>query len=106
MEIMFLEKNTKGKKEILTKRCSIYLFCYEEKSVIKDNYEKIKAVYKKRSEFVHDGKVSDITDDDILYLRECVRNSLLKALSLTENKKQRIERIKTYVEQNNDFFGE
>ena len=106
LEILFLEKNTKGKKEILAKRCSVYLFCDEAKSVIKDNYKKIKAVYKKRSEFVHDGKVSKITDDDILYLRECGRNSLLKALSLTENKKQRIERIKNYVEQNNDIFGE
>lgn len=106
LEIMYLAKNTKGKKEILAKRCSVYLFSSEEKSEIKDNYDRIKAVYKKRSEFVHNGKVSDIADDDILYLRDCVRKSLLKALSHSENKNQRIDRIRLYVEQHNEIFGE
>ncbi len=44
--------------------------------------------------------------DYIITLRSFVRDALLTALSLSENKKQRIDRVKKLVIQHNELFGE
>ena len=54
-------------------------------------------VYKQQSEFVHDGNFGDIKDSTIVFLRSCVRNSLLKMLSLNYNKRTLIESLKQQI---------
>ncbi len=54
-------------------------------------------VYKQQSEFVHDGNFVDIKDSTIVFLRSCVRNSLLKMLSLNYNKRTLIESLKQQI---------
>lgn len=104
LEILFLENDHGSKKEMLAKRCACYL--YDEPQIIRSTYDKLKDQYKKRSEFVHDGKANGILDEDILFLRECVRMSLLKVMSSTESKKQRITKLQSIVVTHNSLFGE
>lgn len=104
LEILFLENDHGSKKEMLAKRCACYL--YDEPQIIRSTYDKLKDQYKKRSEFVHDGKANGILDEDILFLRECVRKSLLKVMSSTESKKQRITKLQSIVVTHNSLFGE
>ena len=54
-------------------------------------------VYKQQSEFVHDGNFVDIKDSTIVFLRSCVRDSLLKMLSLNYNKRTLIESLKQQI---------
>ena len=68
----------KGKKEILSKRSAVYL--YDDEEQVLSHYEKIKRIYKKRSDFVHDGKYQHIDTDDIVFLRQCLRTTILKLL--------------------------
>lgn len=104
LEILFLKNDHGNKKEMLAKRCACYL--YDEPQIIRSTYDKLKDQYKKRSEFVHDGKANGILDEDILFLRECVRKSLLKVMSSTESKKQRITKLQSIVVTHNSLFGE
>ena len=104
LEVLFLKKNEEGKRQRLAKRCACYL--YDDDQTILSTYNRLKDEYKKRSEFVHDGKASGILEEDILFLRECVRKSLLKAMSSTESKNQRIKRLKSIVDTHKSIFGE
>ena len=47
-----------------------------------------------------------ITENIVLFLRECVRKSILKALDSTETKTERIKRLKEFVENNQKLFGD
>ena len=104
LEVLFLKKDEEGKKQRLAKRCACYL--YDDDQTIRSTYHKLKEEYKKRSEFVHDGKANGILDEDILFLRNCVRKSLIKAMSSTESKKQRIDDLVKIVTKNSVLFGE
>ena len=99
LEMVYLD-NEVAKKEKLAKRCSAYL------STSRDDilfcYKRLKSIYKKRSEFVHEGMFWEITNDDILFLRKCVRESLLKIVSDKTSKKDRIKNLCGVI----DAFGE
>lgn len=95
LEMLYLDKE-EGKKERLAKRCSVYLF--REREDILDCYEKLRTIYKKRSEFVHEGLFRESTDEDILFLRKCVRESLLKINHEQHSKNNRIKLIRGLVE--------
>lgn len=104
LEILFLKKDAQNKKEMLAKRCAVFLYDGDEQ--IKNTYSVVKELYKKRSVFVHEGKASAITEEDIITLRSFVRDALLKALSFSENKNQRIVRVKQLVTEYKELFGE
>lgn len=95
LEMIFL-KGEQGKKEILSKRSAVYL--YDDEEQVLSHYEKIKQIYKKRSDFVHDGKYQDIARDDIVFLRQCLRTTILKLLDDKRNKTQRITELKAQVQ--------
>jgi len=105
LEMLFLEEDAKSKKERLAKRCSTFLYM-DDTQRTGLAYIELKSLYRKRSEFVHEGKVLNISNADCIALRAYVRSSLLKALSLSESKHQRIERIKSYIEKHKELFGE
>ena len=103
LEMLFLERNEGRKENKLSKRCAVYLF--------KDNIPLMQTVnnnllslYDKRSDFVHEGNAANITDSDIITLREYVRKSMLKALAQTESKQQRIDRLKNYISINRSIW--
>ena len=95
LEMIFL-KGEQGKKEILSKRSAVYL--YDDEEQVLSHYEKIKRIYRKRSDFVHDGKYQDIARDDIVFLRQCLRTTILKLLDDKRNKTQRITELKAQVQ--------
>ena len=95
LEILFLE-NEKSIKKILAKRCSVFLYDSIDERLI--CYNKLKKTYKKRYDFVHDGDSLQITNEDILFLRDCVRKSLVKYLSFKCNKIDVIKELKTTIE--------
>ncbi len=96
LEILFLERNAKSKRTVLAKRCAAFLF-EKDTQRLQDAFNDLKSIYDKRSDFIHEGVAENITDTDIISLRAYVRNSLLKALSLSENKDQRIARLKQVI---------
>lgn len=95
LEMIFL-KGEQGKKEILSKRSAVYL--YDDEEQVLSHYEKIKRIYKKRSDFVHDGKYQDIATDDIVFLRQCLRTTILKLLDDKRSKIERITELKVQVQ--------
>ena len=94
LEALFLN-DEQSKKEKLSKRCSVYI-CNEEKETL-DCYNKLKLEYNKRSLFVHKGVSKGISDDDILFLRDCVRKSILKMFDDNRDKKERIKALQRDV---------
>ena len=96
LEILFLNKDN-SKKECLAKRISVLLFT--EKNDILNCYLNIKRLYKKRSNFVHDGIVSEIYDEDILLLRDYTRKCILKLNSTNFNKTKLISNLKDKASQ-------
>jgi len=96
LEMIFLN-GEKGKKEILSKRSAVYL--YDDEEQVFAHYQKIKSIYKKRSDFVHDGKYQDITMNDIVFLRECLRTIILKLFDDKRSKKERVSELKERVQQ-------
>lgn len=99
LEILFLERNAKTKRKMLAKRCAAFLF-ENDTQQIQNAYNDLIAYYDKRSDFVHEGTATNITDANIISLRAYVRDSLLKALSLSESKDQRIARLKQIIAHN------
>lgn len=91
LEMIYLGKED-AKKEKLAKRCAVYLYDRRENQI--DCYNSLRQIYKKRSNFVHEGIFDQIEDKDILLLRHYVRKSIFKALSNKTNKKQRITNLK------------
>lgn len=104
LEILFLERNAKGKRKALAKRCAAFLF-ENDTLRLQNTYSDLIAFYDKRSDFVHEGTEASITDADIILLRAYVRASLMKALSLSENKDQRIARLKQVIAHNSWLSG-
>lgn len=94
LEVLFID-NESNKKECLAKRCAFSL--NEKKGDQLEYYHRIKKAYKQRSEFVHDGKFSDIEDSTIIFLRSCVRNSLLRMMSTEYNKRKLIADLKQKI---------
>lgn len=75
LEMMFLNSEN-AKKVKLSKRCACFL--YEDCNERIICFQKLKTLYEKRCKFVHDGEIIDVNDADIIYLRDCVRKSILK----------------------------
>lgn len=101
LEMLFLN-GEQGKKERLSKRCACYIS--EQESDIAQIYTRLKEAYRKRCDFVHDGEISNITMEEILFLRECTRKSLIRALEDKTPKDKRIQKLKLLVEQHKDLF--
>lgn len=96
LEILFLsKKNRVDKKKCLAKRISVFLFT--DKDNILNCYSNIKRLYKKRSDFVHDGVTSKIYDEDILLLRDYTRKCILKLNSTNFDKAKLIRDLKDKV---------
>ena len=98
LEMLFLKRNEKDKQKKLSKRCAVFIADNDYQKA-RTAYDNLKTLYDKRSDFVHEGKLLPITTGDIIELRGYVRDSLLKALSLSENKDQRITRLTQYISQ-------
>lgn len=94
LEILFLDKED-AKKERLAKRCSVFLYDTKEERL--NCYDNLKEAYKKRSEFAHDGNCIDINNGDILFLRDCIRKSLMKYLNNLYNKKCIIKELRETI---------
>lgn len=91
LEMIYLGKED-AKKEKLAKRCAVYLYDRREDQI--DCYNSLRQIYKKRSDFVHEGIFDQIEDKDIFLLRHYVRKSIFKALTNKTGKKQRIPNLK------------
>lgn len=87
LEVLFINSET-NKKERLARRCAVFL--NQSKDQRLEYYQRIKAAYKQRSEFVHDGKFLGIANDDIVFLRNCVRDSLRHMMMLPNYDKKRL----------------
>jgi len=94
LEILFLNKD-KNKKECLAERISVFLFVEKDDRI--NCYSNIKRVYKKRSDFVHDGDTSRISDEDILLLRNYTRTCILKLNFTNFEKSELINDLKSKV---------
>lgn len=78
LEMMLLEHNQKGKKEVLSKRVAVML---ESTPVdINQLYGKMKVFYRYRSESLHDGNGQNISEIELYELEELVRQILVKCL--------------------------
>jgi hypothetical protein len=104
LEILFLERNAKSKRKTLAKRCAAFLH-EKDAQRLQQTYNDLIAFYDKRSDFVHEGMATNITDTDIILLRAVVRDALLKSLNLSENKDQRSARLKQVVANNSWLSG-
>lgn len=85
LEVLFV-KAEQGKREQLAKRCAIFLFDSKEERL--ECYKELCSQYKYRSEFVHEGNASSISEKGILFLRKCVRDSLIKLLNFDRYKRK------------------
>ena len=94
LEVLFLDSET-GKKERLSKRCATFLCELQDDRV--HIYEKLCAEYKKRSNYVHDADAEAISEEDILFLRKCVRKSILKLLASHKFKDELITSLKKEI---------
>lgn len=103
LEVLFLLSDEKCKKEKVSKRCASFI-CEQEE--IPKTFNKLKDEYKKRSEIVHDGNTGNIQNDDILFLRHCVRKSIIKALNRGDDKVARVSMLRLFVGDNQKLFGE
>ena len=83
LEQLFLSKNQKCKKEVLSKRIAVFLGT--DGFTIKNIYDEINEFYKYRSESTHEGEDSNITKQKLLKLREYARLSINKYLDLIDN---------------------
>lgn len=91
LAVLFL-KSEKCKKEQVSKRCSVFLFDCEEDRL--KCYKNLRNEYQKRSEYIHDRNARRISEEGILFLRDCVRNSLFVLLSAPREKCQLISNLK------------
>lgn len=94
LEALFLDSIT-GKKECLSKRCATFL--YESQCERMHVYKKLCDEYRKRSKYVHNADDKVISESDILFLRECVRKSILKLLDSPKCKKELITDLKDEI---------
>lgn len=104
LEVLFLERDAKSKRKTLAKRCAAFLY-ENDAQRLQQSYNDVITLYDKRSDFVHEGTASNITNADIISLRAVVRDALLKSIYLSENKDQRIARLKQVVTNNSWLSG-
>jgi hypothetical protein len=102
LEILFLNSEN-AKKEKLAKRCSVFLYNNKDERI--NCYYNLLKAYKKRSEFVHDGDCLQVKNEEILFLRDCVRKSLMKYLNNQYSKMCIIQKLKNTIE-NLEFCSE
>jgi len=95
LEILFINSEN-NKKERLSKRCATFIFATKEERVA--CYKRLSVQYKKRCDFVHDGNSAGIVEEDILFLRECIRNSILKLLQIKKEKNALICDLRKEIE--------
>ncbi|XOQ44317.1 MAG: hypothetical protein ACFWTN_07745 [Clostridium sp.] len=100
LEILFLDSE-KGKKQRLSKRCTTFL-C-ESQYERAQTYKKLCEEYKKRSDYVHDGSATNISQDDVIFLRKCVRKSILKLLESPMDKKDLIKKLQEKIQSLDDW---
>ncbi len=88
LEVLF----NQGKTDIsyTIARCSAALLS-KDKTEFSSNFKAMKAFYNKRSKCVHEGKVRDITSEDVLQLRGYVRRAIIKAGKINKSKKDLID---------------
>lgn len=94
LEILFINKEN-AKKEKLAKRCSVFL--YEGEIERLECYNELRKAYKYRSDFVHDGVSPHIKDKDILFLRDCVRKSLIQYMNKSYIKSEVLKKLKETI---------
>jgi len=83
LEMILLNTNQKGKKEVLSKRVAVLL---EDDSVsILKLYEKMKNFYRYRSESLHEGDGRNITNSELKDMEGIVRRVLLEYLDLCKS---------------------
>lgn len=99
LEVLYLERNAEKKQKLLSKRCAAFL-CGNDARKAQLTYDSLFSLYNERSDFIHEGNERNITKGDIIKLRTIVRDSLLKAISLSESKEQRIANIDLTAAQN------
>lgn len=102
LEILFLNRENAIKQK-LAKRCSVFL--YESRDKRLNCYNKLLNAYKNRSEFVHNGNCAKIINEDILFLRDCVRKSIIKYLHTKYSKKEIIIKLKRNIN-NLDYWNQ
>lgn len=84
LEMIFLDNN-KCIKEKMSKRIAVYLSDnYDER---KEIYEKVRTLYEKRCNFVHEGKNNLITVDEIIYMRNIVSRIIIQFMESEKTKK-------------------
>jgi hypothetical protein len=82
LEILFLPRGQTCKKEVLSKRVSVFLG-NNDNEIIKI-YTEIKDYYKYRSDSTHEGIDLNITKTTLLSLREYTRRAIKKYLSIID----------------------
>ncbi len=80
LEMVFLPKNQQGKKQRLANRVSAML--YDNDFEIKQLHQKMLDFYRFRSNSLHEGDGSNITDSELKELEDIVRRTLVKCLKL------------------------
>lgn len=103
LEMLYLN-NEQFKKEKLSKRCAVYIGGSNEEIIVL--YKQLKEAYSLRSKFLHDGNIKHIRATTVIFLRDCVRKTLLKSISTKETKNNKIKRLKEFVKDNLNLFGE
>lgn len=71
LEVLFLKNDYGDKKEMLSKRIATFLGTTDAE--MKSIYDKVKTIYRDRSEAVHEGEVGQITHSALDELRELTR---------------------------------
>ena len=95
LEMFYIKKGEKKKKERLARRCAVNL-C-DNDGQIQEYCQKLRDMYKKRSDFVHDGEIEGITDEDIIFLRKCARETILPLRTDERPKAERIAALDAIV---------
>lgn len=95
LEVLFLEDKN-GKQENLSKRCAVYLYGLQSEQL--KCYDNLKKAYDKRCAFVHDGDASAIAHEDILFLRKCVREAIIKYWQNGDDKQTVIGEVSSEVQ--------
>ncbi len=101
LEGIFLYNDEKDKHEKMAKRCAVYIFNAESERM--DCYKHLYRCYKTRCDIVHEIKYKNIDDKDIIFLRSCVRKSLIKYINDNKSKNEIIEHLKKDIGELNYF---
>ena len=84
LEVLFLKNDYGDKKEMLSKRIATFLGTTDAE--MKSIYDKVKTIYRDRSEAVHEGEVGQITHSALDELRELTRRISKQYIYIIEQK--------------------